>query len=659
MDGLMQENYGSRYSETLVGNDLRLITHKTSETERYCQLELVTRSQRYGVQAVMTLRAPKGCAALNSTVTVTNLTDTPRTITSISSLSAYVTLGSNALDQWKIYSGKSDWTGEDRWRSEPMRSYEIPDLLGPYSMSSAAGLSSTITPVGATMTRMSFSSRSTGDALPAGAMVEEGTNAAIFWQIEENGPWLWQIGERVDGLYLSLYGPTDIEHHWSIMLDKGQSFTTATASVAVSNDGFNGALGQITRYRRATVRKHPDHNKLPVIFNDYMNTLMGDPTTEKEIPLIDAAAQTGAEYYCIDCGWYDDSGDWWPSVGEWKPSTKRFPGGLRAVIDHILRRGMKPGIWLEPEVIGVKSPMAEKLPDEAFMQRNGKRIQTHYRYLLDLRNPAAQDHLNNTVDHLVNDMGIQFFKFDYNVNTGAGTNFNADSRGEGQLECGRAYIHWLDGILDRHPDVTVETCSAGAMRTDWGLLSHSQLQSTSDQQDYRQYANIAACSPVLILPEQCGNWAYPNCTMSPEQTMFTMINGMVGRLYLSGYLTQMSQEQRAIVKEALDVYKDIRLDIRKATPFWPFGLPQWNDNVICYGLRVNEQFGYLAIWRKEGTNSDWSIPLSGNEADFLSLNRIYGVNSPVEWNPSASRVTIHSTVSDEPYSALFRISYSR
>ena len=42
----------------------------------------------------------------------------------------------------------------------------------------------------------------------------------------------------------------------------------------------------------------------PVIFNDYMNCLFGDPTTDKLIPLIDAAAEAGCEYYCIDCGWY-------------------------------------------------------------------------------------------------------------------------------------------------------------------------------------------------------------------------------------------------------------------------------------------------------------------------------------------------------------------
>ena len=102
--------------------------------------------------------------------------------------------------------------------------------------------------------------------------------------------------------------------------------------------------------------------------------------------------QAGIEIFVIDCGWYDVTGYWWPSVGEWMPSKTRFPGekGIVEVIDAIKDAGMIPGIWIEPEVIGVKSPMAQKLPDSAFFQRHGKRVVEQERYLLDLRDPAYQ-----------------------------------------------------------------------------------------------------------------------------------------------------------------------------------------------------------------------------------------------------------------------------
>jgi alpha-galactosidase len=38
-----------------------------------------------------------------------------------------------------------------------------------------------------------------------------------------------------------------------------------------------------------------------------MDTLEGDPTEAKLLPLIAAAAAVGCEYFCIDAGWYDDT----------------------------------------------------------------------------------------------------------------------------------------------------------------------------------------------------------------------------------------------------------------------------------------------------------------------------------------------------------------
>lgn len=131
---------------------------------------------------------------------------------------------------------------------------------------------------------------------------------------------------------------------------------------------FDEGMGELTRYRRAIRRKNTDNEKLAVIFNDYMNCLWGDPTEEKEMPLIKAAAEAGCEYYCIDCGWYAD-GFWWDSVGEWQENRRRFPNGLKKVTDEIRKYGMIPGVWLEIEVMGINCEMAKKVPDEWFFMR--------------------------------------------------------------------------------------------------------------------------------------------------------------------------------------------------------------------------------------------------------------------------------------------------
>ena len=78
-----------------------------------------------------------------------------------------------------------------------------------------------------------------------------------------------------------MLGPTDAEHHWRLVLEPGESFETVPAAVALSGDGLEGAVARLTLYRRAADAPHPDHERLAVIFNDYMNTLMGEPTTDR------------------------------------------------------------------------------------------------------------------------------------------------------------------------------------------------------------------------------------------------------------------------------------------------------------------------------------------------------------------------------------------
>ena len=72
-------------------------------------------------------------------------------------------------------------------------------------------------------------------------------------------------------------------------------------------------------------------------------------------------------------------------------------------------------------MIGVRSPMADKLPAEAFLQRGGVRVVEHDRYHLDLRHPGAVAHLDEVVDRLVEQLGVGYLKLDYNIDPGAGT----------------------------------------------------------------------------------------------------------------------------------------------------------------------------------------------------------------------------------------------
>lgn len=469
--------------------------------------------------------------------------------------------------------------------------------------------------------------------LPMGYLENTETQTGIYWQIEHNGSWHWEVGDQNGHLYLALGGPNEIYSHWSKQLKPGDSFTTVTAAVGVTSRGLDDAMGTLTQYRRKIRRPNEDNQKLPVIFNDYMNCLWGNPTTEAEIPLIDAAAEIGCEYFCIDAGWYAD-GNWWDSVGEWNESKKRFPNGLKEVTDYIQKKGMIPGVWIEPEVMGIYCRLASNVPKDWFFVRHGKPVYDRSRFQLDYRNPEVRAYMDSVIDRLVREYGIGYIKTDYNIEPGIGTELYADSVGDGMLEHERCYLAWLDGIFKRHPKLVIENCSSGGLRMDYAMLSRLSIQSTSDLEDYLQYPVIAANAPTAVTPEQAAVWSYPMNRSEgvseeelQEETVFNMVNAMLLRIHQSGHLVKLDQTRKELVREGIMVYKEIRHDIANAQPFWPLGLASYADTWIALGVRT-EKKAYLAVWKRPGGSDSQVIPLP-KELRVSKIRCIYPKTSEV------------------------------
>ena len=439
------------------------------------------------------------------------------------------------------------------------------------------------------------------------------------WLIAAAGPPVRDHGR--DGAYVAVLGPTDTRHGWSVTLTPERPFTSVPVTFAVAGS-WDEAFGRLAAHRRAGRRNHPQNVALPVVFNDYMNTLDGDPTEAKLLPLVEAAAAAGGDYFCIDAGWYDDTAGWWASVGDWVPSTRRFPRGLGFVLDHVRDHGMVPGLWLEPEAVGITSAAAGTLPDRAFLQRAGVRIRERDRYFLDLRSADARAHLDRVVDRLVGDLGVGYFKLDYNVTPGAGTDLDAESVGQGLLEHNRAVVSWLGDVLDRHPDLILENCGSGALRSDFAMLGQLQLQSTSDQQDPLLYPAIAVGSLVHVLPEQAAHWAYPQASMSDEEIAFTLCSGLSGRLYLSGLIDRMDADQFSLVAAAVTAHRRTGPAIARSTPRFPTGLPSWDQPWLSVAFDAGEET-YVVVWRQPHAPAEVRLALPHLTGAGLTVEQVY------------------------------------
>lgn len=626
------ERHGTKYIVTAPGYRMKYESHKDYINGLGRKLEFTTFDEETGIYVISHLQFYKRVSVVRCWSEVINKGKETQTLLYISSFN-YTGIEKEGIlprdEKMLLKIPHNSWQREMDWQDYTLEQLGIGQSQPVVEQRSSKAIGITNT-----------GNWSTKEYLPMAYLENTETATNLFWQIEHNGSWHWEISDQTAHLYLALSGPTETESHWFKNLKPGDSFISVPVAVGATRGSFDTAMGELTKYRRIIRRPNKDNESLAVIFNDYMNCLWADPTTEKELPLIDAAAAAGCEYFCIDAGWYS-SGFWWDNVGQWQESRERFPNGLKEVTDYIRSKGLIPGVWLELEVMGIKCPKALQVPEDWFFVRHGKKVYDRSRYQLDFRNPQVIEHANEVIDRLISEYGVGYIKMDYNIEPGIGTELSADSVGDGLLGHERAYLAWLDSIFKKYPDLIIENCSSGGLRIDYAMLQRYSIQSTSDQDDYRRYATIAANSPSGLTPEQSAIWSYPLTKGDKEEVVFNMVNAMLLRIHQSGHLGNISEDRKALVKEALDYYKTMRQDIKTSLPFWPLGLSKFSDGWVSLGLKAEKKL-YIAVWRRNSQEDTCILPVAYTEDKKVWVKCAYPSYQECEyaWNDVNKTLTV-------------------
>ena len=455
------------------------------------------------------------------------------------------------------------------------------------------------------LTYKNVGSWSSKEQLPQGIL--EYKDKFLMFQIESNNHWQYTLSAQNGEIALYLGGGSAFCGNESRELQPNESMQTPAVMLTCGNS-LNDVIDETTKYRRHIAGHCAPDEHLPVIFNEYMHLSWDSPTEENTRKIAPVAAKSGAEYYVIDCGWHneEDGDKVYPYVGQWKESKVRFPHGVRATTDFIRSLGMKAGLWIEPEIIGVKcEEMLHRYDENCFLHRGGNRIAVMGRYFLNFRAEKVINYLTETIRRMVEDYGAQYIKMDYNEDIGVcDESLTADRA---------AYLCWIDGMRRRFPDVLIETCSSGGMRMDYETLRHFSLVSTSDQTDYRLYPYISANILSAVLPEQAAVWNYPVVSegvigapferdaawvqkhISNEQIVMNTVNALLGRMHLASHLEMLSAEQFLLMKEGIEYYNELTTVKKKALPYFPLGFAKFGAQYAACGLKESNKL-YLAVW---------------------------------------------------------------
>ncbi len=116
------------------------------------------------------------------------------------------------------------------------------------------------------------------------------------------------------------------------------------------------------------------------------------------------------ELFQIDDGYETYVGDWL------EVDPKKFPNGLKPIVDKIHSRGYKAGIWLAPFVAEEKSRLFQEHKDWIMKDEKGELAKAGSNwsgfYCLDLSNPDVLDYIRRCLQTYM-EMGFDFFKLDF------------------------------------------------------------------------------------------------------------------------------------------------------------------------------------------------------------------------------------------------------
>ena len=342
----------------------------------------------------------------------------------------------------------------------------------------------------------------------------------------------------------------------SYQLGAKETFTTPEFYFTMSYEGMTRASHNLHNWARKYQLKDGQKGRMTLL-NNWEATYF-DFNEEKLCNLMGDAVKLGVDMFLLDDGWFgnkhprhnDTQG-----LGDWQETADKLPGKVTRLVEEAQKKGIKFGIWIEPEMVNPKSELYEKHKDWVIHLPNRDEYYFRNQMVLDLSNPKVQDFVFGVVDRLMTDYpGIAYFKWDCNSPI---TNIYSHYLKDKQTHLYVDYVHGLYNVLERikakYPNLPMMLCSGGSGRIDYKALSYFTEFWASDNTDplerlFIQYA-YSYFYPVKATCAHVTTWN------SGTSIKFRTDVTMMGKMGFDIKLSDMSDNDLAYCKEAVKNYR--------------------------------------------------------------------------------------------------------
>jgi alpha-galactosidase len=297
-----------------------------------------------------------------------------------------------------------------------------------------------------------------------------------------NFKYTFEVDQRNGLRVLSGINPFASEYY----LQPGETFETPAFVFTYVEQG----KGQASRNLHRWVRNYSllDGSAPRMILLNNWEATHTSFNESKLVELFGEAKKLGVDLFLLDDGWFGNKfprNDDKAGLGDWQPDATKLPNGISKLVSEAGARGIKFGIWLEPEMVNPKSELYEKHPEWILKLPNRAESYGRNQLVLDLTNPAVQDFVYRTVDDLMTkNPGLAFIKWDCNRSmTNPYSPYLKEKQSHLYIDYTRGFYKVMDRIRKKYPRLPIMLCAGGGGRADYKALEYFTEFWPSDNTD--------------------------------------------------------------------------------------------------------------------------------------------------------------------------------
>jgi alpha-galactosidase len=439
--------------------ELRYISNTTTTDKNISRTDIILRDSVYKTEVILHYTTYYNEDVFSCNTTIRQLEKKPVLLTQYASSLLHFTAGTYWLTQFH-----GDWAREMNMEEEKLSN-------GIKSLESKLGARTNFYQTQVFFLSLEKPSTETEGELIAGTLAWTG-NFKFSFEVDQRN------GLRV----ISGINPYASEYN----LQPNESFTTPEFIFTYSDHGKGQASRNLHRWARNYAVLDGNGPRMTLLNNwEATHTSF---TESRLVELFDEGKKLGIDLFLLDDGWFGNSfprNDDKAGLGDWQEDKKKLPSGLGYLVKEAEKKGIKFGIWLEPEMVNPKSELYRQHPDWILKLPNREESYGRNQLILDLINPAVQDFVFHIVDDMMTkDPGIAFIKWDCNRSmTNAYSPFLKEKQTHLFIEYTRSLYKIMERIRAKYPHLPIMLCSGGGGRTDYAALKYFTEFWPSDNTD--------------------------------------------------------------------------------------------------------------------------------------------------------------------------------